>query len=501
MKKKFKTLLATVLSATMMFSMVACGGNNSGSNETKPANTAQQSSNKVSKTEAEVPKTDSEIVNLKWVQVGNGQPSNYEQWREHINKYLAEKIGVNIDVEVVGWGDWESRRSTLINTNGDYDIMFTNAATYLQDVKMGAFLDLTSLISEYAPKLYDSMPAEYWEATRINGEIYAVPTYKDSSMTFYFILAKDMADKYGIDITKIKDLHDLEEPMKKIYEGEGKAPFVLNKEGISNSLAEKKYDSMGLVGLGVGYNDKDRKLVPIFEQEDVMKELKLLHKWYKAGYINPDAATLGEKPQYRAISIEQGWSGAAKTVWGPNMGVEVEVSPWGETVVSNVTVGGSLNCISASCEHPEKAIEFLQLINTDKYVRDSFFYGLEGDDFVYTEDGKIHKNKEEWSMAGYTQGTFFIVSQRDTTDFNQWDEVKELNAKAKPSPVLGINLDFSEFEDELVNCVEIYNKYKSELYTGVRDPEELVPQIMSELRAAGLDTIREKAQAQIDAAN
>lgn len=500
MKKKWGKLLAAALCATMVFSMAACGQKDSGKKEEeKKTSVAQTSEAKTDETKTE-DKANEEIVTLKWVQVGSGQPKNYDAWKEHINKYIGEKIGVNIDVEVVGWGDWDSRRSTLVNTNGDYDIMFTNANTYLQDIKMGAFTDITDMVKEHAPSLYASMPEDYWNAVRVDGKIYAVPTYKDSSMTFYNIFASDVVEKYGIDVASIKTMTDLDEPLKKIYEGEKKAPFVLNKEGISNSLVEKMYDSMGLPALGVSYDSTDKKLVPVLEQKNVMDELKLLHKWYKAGYINPDAATLGEKPQYRAFGIEQGWSGAAKTVWGPNMGMDVVVSQLGGTALSNVTVGGSLNCINASCEHPEKALQFLELINTDSYVRDAFFYGLEGDDFDYTADKKVHRHKEEWSMAGYTQGTFFIVSQRDDAKFNQWDEVKELNAKAKASPVLGINLDLTEFEDEMVNCVEVYNKYKSELFTGTKDPEQLVPQIMEELRKAGLDTIMEKAQAQIDAA-
>ena len=182
------------------------------------------------------------------------------------------------------------------------------------------------------------------------------------------------------------------------------------------------------------------------------------------------------------------------------MGEEVVAVPWGDTLISNVTVGGSLNCISASCEHPDKALQFLELVNTDPYVRDSFFYGLEGDDWTYTADKKVHKNNDEWKMAGYTQGSFFIVSQRDDVDFNQWDEVKELNAKAIASPVLGINLDVTDFEDEMVNCVEIYNKYKSELFTGTSDPEKVVPRMMEEMRKAGFDDMQKKAQEQINAA-
>ena len=47
-------------------------------------------------------------------------------------------------------------------------------------------------------------------------------------------------------------------------------------------------------------------------------------------------------------------------------------------------------------------------------------------------------------MAGYTQGTFFNVTQTDDVDFNQWDEVEELNEKATPSEMLGFNLDTSK---------------------------------------------------------
>ena len=499
MKKRWGKLLALALGASMVFNLAACGEKTrqSKTSTTSQAASASKTSSAASKTSAA--KTD-EIVNLKWVQVGSGQPDNYEAWKENINKYLAEKIGVNIDVEVVSWGDWDSRRSTLVNTGGDYDIMFTNASTYVQDVKMGAFLDITDLLKDNAPKLLASMPEDYWNATKVDGQIYAVPTYKDSSMTFYFIFVKKLLEKYNIDVDKLKTLEDLTEPLTKIKNGEKDTPFILNKEGISNSLVEKKYDSMGLPGLGVKYSDSSKKLVPVFEQEDVMKELKLLHQWYKDGLINADAATLAEKPKYRPFGIEQGWSGAAKTVWGPNMGEEVVAVPWGDTVVSNVTVGGSLNCISASCEHPDKALQLLELINTDSYVRDSFFYGLEGDDWVYTADKKVHKNNDEWKMAGYTQGTFFIVSQRDDVDFNQWDEVKELNAKAIASPVLGINLDVTDFEDEMVNCVEIYNKYKSELFTGTKDPEAMVKTMMEEMRKAGFDDMQKKAQEQIDAA-
>ena len=48
-------------------------------------------------------------------QVGNGMPKDYDEWLAQINPYLEEKIGVNVDMEIVPWGDWDNRRSVITN--------------------------------------------------------------------------------------------------------------------------------------------------------------------------------------------------------------------------------------------------------------------------------------------------------------------------------------------------------------------------------------------------
>ena len=67
-----------------------------------------------------------------------------------------------------------------------------------------------------------------------------------------------------------------------------------------------------------------------------------------------------------------------------------------------------------------------------------------------------------WTMAGYTQGSFFAVTPTDDFDFNQYDEVKELNENASPSVLLGFSLDTTNFKDQLTNCVAVYERYKGE---------------------------------------
>ena len=497
MKKNLKKLAALLLSAAMVLSLAGCG-------DKEPAaagDGAVESSAAAESDKAEEKAQTEEIVTLKWVAVGNGMPENYDAWKEHINEYLEEKIGVNLEFEVVAWGDWDNRRSVIVNTNEDYDILFTNLNTFSSDVNLGAFADITDIVKNTTPDLYSYIPESYWEACSIDGKIYAVPTYKDSSVTQYFVWDKELLDSYGLKVDDLHSLEDLTETLTVIKEKDNAPSFMLHKDGMPAVIANY-YDGMGagLLPIGVAFDDESRKEVSTLEQPGVIEDFKLLHQWYKDGIINSDAATLAEAPKYRKCYVAQGWSGAAKTSWGPQMGVEAIAVQYDDTVISNDSVQGSMNCISASSKHPEKALELLELVNTDSYVRDALYYGLEGDNFDYTADGKVEKHNEEWSMAGYTQGTFFNVTQLVTDEFNQWEEVKELNANATPSVLLGISFDWTPVEDEMANCIEIWNRYKPEVLTGTTDPETTFPVIVEELKAAGMDAIIAEAQKQIDEA-
>ncbi len=443
--------------------------------------------------------TQEDVVTLKWIQVGNGMPSNYDAWQKSMNAYLAEKIGVNIDVQVVSWGDWDNRRSVIANSGEDFDILFTDSNRYNAEVNLGLYADITDLIQTSASDLYNYIPEAYWDAVSIDGKIYGVPTYKDSSATQYVVWDKAMVDKYDVDYKNIDSFEAMTEPLTRIKEGENTAPFMLYKYGSEAVMFNYDQMGVGLPALGVRFDDESRQVVNVLQQEDIMKSLTTLHEWYDAGIINADAPTLDERSGYRIAFTAQGWSTAAQTTWGPQMGVEAVAHQLSETIVSNTTVRGSLNGVSASSKHPEKALEFLQLINTDSKVRDAFYYGLEGENYEYDENGKVVRLNDEWSMAGYTQGTFFNVTPLASAEVNEWEEVKALNDSAKPSVLLGFNLDTSNIESELANCRAIYEKYRSELLTGARDPQELTTIMTEELNAAGFETVIAEAQSQVDA--
>ena len=125
-------------------------------------------------------------------------------------------------------------------------------------------------------------------------------------------------------------------------------------------------------------------------------------------------------------------------------------------------------------------------------------YGVEGTDWETVSDNVIKRTSDTWSLPAYSQGTFFNMAVVDPNPADQWDAVKKLNEEAAASVMLGYALDITNLSTEVANCKAVFDKYSSELITGASDPEVVVPKIVKELKAAGMDKIMSEAQNQID---
>lgn len=90
------------------------------------------------------------------------------------------------------------------------------------------------------------------------------------------------------------------------------------------------------------------------------------------------------------------------------------------------------------------------------------------------------------------------MTQEDTDEYNQWEEVKALNEAAVSSVMMGFTFDTTEVADKLANCREIWLRYRSEVMTGVQDPATVIPQIKEELMKAGWQDVMDAAQKQVD---
>jgi len=438
---------------------------------------------------------------LTWWFIGS-QPNNLPDALKVMGDYMEPKIGARLDIKVASWADAGQRFQTIVNSGEYFDLMHIDLTNYNRFVSLGAYADLTDLLNS-TPALKNFIPAGLWDGVRINGKIYAVPTYKDSSKTRFFVWDDTYVRKYSLDITKIHTFPELDAAFRKIKAGEGARfyPLQLSQGSLFDIFQSDPYDSLaaGLPPLGVGIDDRNRKVVSVYEQPDVMDALRFLNRWYKDGIVNPDAPVLAEPPKQLPFFTGIGWP-AAVSIWQTNNGVAKYVAEktFGPSY-STDSIQGSMTSISSNSRYKTEALKLLELVNTDRKMRDMMAYGIEGVNFSYVKPTVVKLlTADQWNLARYQQGTFFTMSDTEGSE-GQWDEVRKQNEQATQSVLNGFSFDNRAVMNEVANCKAVWEKYNKELLSGASDPDVAVPAMMRDLNAAGFQRIMQEAQRQVDA--
>ncbi|MDR1802007.1 MAG: ABC transporter substrate-binding protein [Treponema sp.] len=440
---------------------------------------------------------------LTWWCIG-GSPNNLGDALKVIGDYTQSRINARLDIKVAGWADAGQRFQTIVNSGEYYDIMFTDSGNYNRFVSMGAFEDLTNRLATDAPELQRFVPNTLWDGVRINGRIYSVPTYKDSSKTNFMIWDDVIVRRYNLDITRIHTFAELDRAFRTIKAGEGSRyyPLQLARGSRMDVVFNDDYDSLliGLPPVGAGTYDKNRKVVSVFEQPEVMERLRYLHRWYNDGIINPDAPVQQETPTQRPFFVAQGWPAAA-SIWQTNSGVEkYNLEKLFGPSYSTDSIQGSMNAISSNSRYKTESLKMLELINTDRKMRDMLAYGIEGTNFTYVRPTVVRLlSADQWNLARYQQGTFFNMSTIEGESEEAWDQVRQQNEQATPAELLGFVFNNSSVINEIANCRAVYDRYSDELLTGASNPDVAVPAMMRDLYAAGFQKIIDEAQRQVNA--
>ena len=491
--KSMNKILALGVVAAMTAGMLAGCGSSASTTDGAAAGTEAASNSAAS---------NGEVPTLVWWTVGGTPADDFDQAVSQISDYAEEKIGVRIDVKIAGWADYDTKMNNIINTGEYFDLMFVNNTNYTKFVNLNALENITDLVQSETPDLYNFIPTDLWEGAKIHGNVYAVPTYKDSSLTQFWMLDDTYVQKYGIDVDSIKDYATLNDALQTIKEGEGKSVYPMQlAQGSTFNGFFNNYDGLasGLQPIGVKYDDASRKVVCTLEQDDIMDGLNWLHKWYQDGIINPDANVVTDGGKGSIFGSAQGWPAAAES-WAFGQGIEkYDVTKVFGPLYTTETIQGSMNAVSANSKYKAEALKVLQLMNTDAKFRNMCAFGTEGNFMQYEEDGTVTKLRDDWVWPTYTQGTFFILATQSDGDPDAWKQVQEQNEAATSSTCLGFVFDPEPVQNEVANVNTAWEKYKNDLLTGAIDPETTLPTIIDELNAAGLQTVIDEAQKQLDA--
>lgn len=455
----------------------------------------------------------SEPVTLTWYFVGSYPQPDQNLVYEEFNRILQEKNNTTIDFKPIGWGDYDQKMQVIIASGEEFDLAFTAnwINNYHQNVGKDAFLPLDDLLDEYAPQLKASVPQNLWDAAKVKGEIYGLINYQLSTMTASMAFPTSLVEKYGLDVDSVERLEDIEPYLEAVKNGEpGVVPL-----GVAN-LPETV---LGYVNAYLGFeelggravpgvllnNDPNLQVVNQFATEEFREWVELMRDWNLKGYFPNDAIAITDlSPNFNGGSVGAGFEGN----YGPDSeistanryGYPVSIAPISKPLLITSGIIATMQAISATSENPERAMMFMELLNTDKELYNLLCYGIEGVHYEKLEGDYIRPIAD----SGYAPNTnwefasVFNAYKLEGLPENVWEETRELNMSAVASPLIGFAFDPTAVQSEIAQCTSVRQEFLPALELGYADPDELLPEFLEKLEIAGAQKIIDEMQSQID---
>lgn len=509
MKKRVLKKRVSILILAALFFIVAatgCGGGTKSTDTQGDKTTTTQGDKKTEKP-----------VELIWIMGNPGKvPVDQAKVEAKLNEISIPAINATVKTLY-----YDNEKTMLALSSGEkFDMVFTCEwfNNYAVQSQAGYFADITDKVKTLTPKLYETMPQVVWDGAKINDKIYAIPVKKDYAAEVFFRFDKALfVDELKMEIKDKMDFFEIESYLKAAkdaWKAGNKAaanaeyPLRLSKGGFGG--LDAGFDMINRdVALGIPYSavgtGDENKIVLTYEHPDLYNRLVALNNWYKAGYINQDAANIDDAGKYSAIKSGQGFYGA-DAIWSGGDGYTQLISKFSGPYLSTASIRGSMNAISASSKNIDTALKFQELVNTNQEYRDILRYGIPGEHWNKNAEGLAEKTqlgRDNYGPWAFSQGSYSLSSVEAAkglkVDPNMWKVIFDGYKDLKATKSIGFAFDINNVSAQVAACKVIKDKYHVGLFTGTLDPAVYVPKMIKELEAAGIRDIQKECQKQFDA--
>ncbi len=493
MKKK---ILSTLLVASMAAGMLAGCGNET---TTSGGDDAAKGGEKVTIN-----------VTRACFNLGTVDTAQVQKVEDAINKYIADKIDVQIKLTEISSGDYAGSANLALNNNeinllwtasweptiGTNDL-FANKSAY----------DITDLVKD--TPLYKSMDEGQWEAGKYDGRIYFIPVYKDNVEGYDLMARKELVDEFGWDLSSVKTLADIE-PMLADAKSKGlKYPYLTQRTAMFYRYYINSFDFFTADGTAnwVAVDRAKNEVVNTIQTPEYKEFCTLMAKWAEAGYISEDDIT---KTTTDTTTQTQDWGFS----WWTDIPVNAEASArYGQEVVMapitdrwahSTSALGSCYAITAnSTEAEAKAcIDFMGLLYTDSKLADMYTFGIEGEDFEYNADGQVKQHSDKYNHSMWESASATIVTPVEGEPANKADLYKTFNGGANTSCAAGFRFNKTPVEAQFAACQSVFEEYGFPLENGgfgVANVDAKIAEYQTALDEAGYQDILAEFQKQYDA--
>lgn len=532
-----KKVLALGLALSMVAStLVACGGSDTEVTDTTETTTTDEVVEEVVEEEEEAFVADiSEHVTLKWYLHGSNVTDDAAVLEE-VNAYLNEKLNVTLEPIWGTWGDFDTNAVLSLQTGDAVDIYFTcswSADEYNRFARDGYWVRLddedNNLLELYGQDIWNELPEVLQTGALANGSegvgVYALPGLKDYATQNCWDINVTLLEEYGYTLEDIEstDYYGFGDILATVKAGEGSDFYPLLVEGavlermVTNSIiVAGDNGSVNLLSYYINPDDTSadgaygNTLLNKFATDEYKAFVEQTYEYAQAGYIDPamgNANTANETRTNTQLAGNyligtQSYALGYEVTASSERGIEVAFVPVTDPYVDTTASQGAMMAISTASANPERAMMFLNLLNTDEYLMTLLNYGIEDVHYTTADDGLITFTDERNNYSPWRNGmgNITILPVMDGEgDADYWDSTfLAYYGTAKEIPILGYTFDPTSVEVQSAALANVAAQYALPLSTGQVDPSTQLDEFLTALDAAGMEEYLAEAQAQLD---
>ena len=514
MNKKWKRRLALLTTIVMAAGTLAgCSAkeeqSTQGNQTSQESQTAQEKQTSQEIDGAE-PVGGLEEVTLTWYVGGSGPQADTESVEKAIAEYLKDTLNVKLKIVETDWGSYDNKMQLMIASQDPFDMCYTAhwSNNFYNNITKNAFLELNDLLDEYGQDLKELLPEASWDVTKNKGSIYAIPNYQVWSYQTAIGSVTEYLEKYNFDLSSVEKLGDMTPLLEQVKaDNPDMYPMGNSQDPILNHyITALGYDELAGRHLPavVKFDDTDYKVINQFELPEMMEFFMMMREWNEKGYFRRDAATLVDteadcqagRTMSEVISTYKPGIDALKSI---TYGTDFKFQTITEPYLTTSGITATMTAISRTSENPERAMMFLNQLNTDPGLYNLVCFGIEG--VHYTREGNYAvpiENSGYNPSMDWMYGNQFNALLREGQAEDDWENTIKVNESAQASVALGFAFDPSPVQTEIASISAVIDEYVLSLATGSVDPGVVLPEMIKKMEAAGSKTLQEEVQRQLD---
>lgn len=541
---KMKKLLALLLAAIMVLSMVACAAKETPAADAKDDQTQadQPAANQDEQTNSEKPAEEVKTIQL-WL-AGPGKQKDSDMVWEKFNEMLQQYVpNTKVEFTIIPFDNYQEKFNQMLASGEAVDLAWFGwvNGSVAQSAIDGNLMALDDLVSEYGQGIVDTLGQNVIDMhRRADGKLYNIVSWQGlvnagnkrayGVPTEFAELAGDtwledtraavdewwnngftpeaqqkVYDQFDIYFSTLKEAG-------KLYAGFKPGDCFIAGNQNSRSIGPQKNN------VGVIYQDNTFTVKDFIQGDNMRVYAKNMADYYMKGYLRSDIASLdlntqtivtgGEfTPDTYVVCAYQTPTDFVKEQVIKQAGMDMSfIDIHKDTLLG---LGDATSMVIPYCaDEPERAMQVLNALFTEPELYQLMIYGIEGVHYTDNGDGTITTpygsngtSDADYGLVKWTIGTCLnsLTTQDDVA--GQYEAIAEAEKTAYVSPLLQFSFDSTNVADIVAALDAIDKEYFDMInrgYTG-EQWEETLDKWIAERKAAGVDTLIEEFQNQLNA--